>query len=114
MKTTWNNTAILTLILIGVMQVLPFVPSHSNCQDACCVEVDSCCDAPATDGCEMAMTSCSVSLFIPLISAPLIKIDSNIQLDMDLAPTVIEVLPLSQQRSVIANIDALREAPPPA
>lgn len=36
----------------------------------------------------MGMTSCNMSLFVPLISAPLLKVESNIQLDMvQIAPT---------------------------
>ncbi len=64
-------------------------------------------------GCDMAMTSCSVIMFIPLISAPLIKVESNIQLDMAFAPELeIDVIS-TQQNLIVSESFALREATPP-
>ena len=113
MKATWKKTAVLTLILIGIMQVLPFIPAHNNCQAACCVETVSCCEAEASTGCDMAMTSCSVSLFVPLISAPLLKVESNVQLDICLAPASHEQILKFQARADDSDIGIVLEAPPP-
>jgi len=61
----------------------------------------------------MAMTSCNVTLFVPLISAPLIKVESNISLDIASAPMLhMEVLPEQSQVSN-TNLDHFQEAPPP-
>jgi len=112
-KKTWKYTALLTLILIGMIQAVPFVPAHNDCQSACCVETVSCCETEVDTGCDMAMTSCNVSLFIPLISAPLIKVESNIQLDIDTAPQMHSELLPEQLQINSTNLDHFEEAPPP-
>ncbi|MCF7826440.1 MAG: hypothetical protein K9M55_00825 [Candidatus Marinimicrobia bacterium] len=113
MKKTWKHTAIYTLILIGMMQVIPLVPTHHNCQAACCATVASCCDTEGETGCDMAMTSCNVTLFIPLISAPLIKVESNVHLDMTTTPRVsFDILPDQFQFSV-DELLFQQKAPPP-
>ncbi|MBT4034032.1 MAG: hypothetical protein HOB84_15245 [Candidatus Marinimicrobia bacterium] len=113
MKKTWEYTAIFTLILIGMMQAVPFLPTHTNCQAVCCVEAVSCCETQVETECDMAMTSCNVTLFVPLISAPLIKVDSNISLDIASAPVLhIEVLP-EQFQVNSTNPDHFQVAPPP-
>ncbi|MBC8375844.1 MAG: hypothetical protein H8E26_07340 [FCB group bacterium] len=113
MKKTWKYTAIFTLVLIGMMQAVPFIPTHNNCQAVCCVETVSCCETQVDTGCDMAMTSCNVTLFVPLISAPLIKVESNISLDIASAPMLyMEVLPEQSQVNT-TNLDHFQEAPPP-
>ncbi len=95
------------------MQAFPFIPTHDNCQAACCAEPVSCCDNEVETGCDMAMSSCNMTLFVPLISAPLIKVESNTSLDIAFAgPLQMEVLP---ERSLIStiNVDHFQEAPPP-
>ncbi len=83
MHRIWKRTTLVVLLLMGVMQALPFMQSHTDCQDACCQQTVSCCEQEASSGCEMAMTSCSVKLILPLVSAPLIKAESNVHLDME-------------------------------
>jgi len=61
----------------------------------------------------MAMTSCNVTLFIPLISAPLIKVDSNIDLDIASAPQLHSEIILEQFRFTSTHLDHFLEAPPP-
>ncbi len=109
----WKYTALLSLLLFGGVQVLPFIPTHSNCEAACCVTEVSCCDSEVKTGCDMAMTSCSVSLFMPLISAPLIKVDSNFQMDLDdCLPQVHEVLLSDQHIEVAQDISYSHGSPP--
>lgn len=113
MKKTWKYTALFTLILIGMMQAVPFLPTHTNCQAACCVEAVSCCETQVDTGCDMAMTSCNVTLFIPLISAPLIKVESHIDLDIASAPVLHSEIILEQFWFNSSNLDQIQEALPP-
>ena len=95
------------------MQVLPFVPTHNNCEAACCIEAVTCCKAEVNMNCAMAMTSCNISLFVPLISAPLIKVESIVQLDVALVSLVSnETINCEQhpESDVLSNIS---ESPPP-
>lgn len=113
MKAKWKYTALFTLLIIGAMQVLPFLPTHTSCEAACCVEAVTCCETGVSTGCEMAMTSCSVSLFVPLISAPLIKVESTVHLDIALAPYVSNEIIESQQHVDHVIFIDIAEAPPP-
>ena len=113
MKKTWKYTALFTLILIGMMQAVPFLPTHSSCQAACCVEVASCCETEVDTGCDMSMTSCNVTLFIPLISAPLIKVESHVDLDIAAVPVLHSEMMPEQFRLISSNLDHVQEAPPP-
>ncbi len=61
----------------------------------------------------MAMTSCNVTLFIPLISAPLIKVESHIDLDIALDPPLHSETIQEQFRFISTNLDLFQEAPPP-
>lgn len=76
----------MTLILIGMMQAMPLVPAHMNCQEDCCATPVSCCEMEQNTGCDMAMTSCSVTLFVPLLSAPLIKVVQTVYDDITVFP----------------------------
>ncbi len=73
------------------------MPTHETCEEACCEKPVSCCESEDTTKCEMTLTSCNISLFIPLVSAPLIKVESNIQLDITLFSPVSDALIESQQ-----------------
>jgi len=61
----------------------------------------------------MAMTSCNVTLFIPLLSAPLIKVESNIDLDIAAFPIVTGEVLAVQYRFSSTNLNLVQEAPPP-
>ena len=61
----------------------------------------------------MSMTSCNVTLFIPLISAPLIKVDSQIDLDIALAPALHNEIMFENFRFNLTNLDHFQVAPPP-
>jgi len=61
----------------------------------------------------MAMTSCNVTLFIPLISAPLIKVESHIDLDIASAPVLHSEIILEQFWFNSSNLDQIQEALPP-
>lgn len=113
MKKTWKHTAILTLLLIGIMQVIPFVPTHNNCQAACCAEAVSCCETQVDTGCDMAMTSCNTTVFVPLISAPLIKVESNVHMDIALNPVISGETFGSQEQVNLTSFVPISEAPPP-
>jgi len=112
MKKIWKYTAILTLILIGTMQAVSFIPVHESCQAACCVQTTSCCETEMKTGCDMAMTSCNVSLFIPLLSAPLIKVESVVHLDMAVAPSVNEELLWDKFQIDTASLIRIQKATP--
>lgn len=113
MLNTWKITSIFVLLLVGMMQVLPFVPTHVDCKDACSVATQSCCEEGAATGCEVAMTSCSASLFLPLISAPLLKVESTVQLDAFVLTLLPEPAMLSQIMALPQGLDVILEAPPP-
>ena len=57
------------------------------------------------------MTSCNVSMFIPLISAPLIKVESHVELDIELNPVVGDEFYKDQQHIDSFELTALLEAP---
>ena len=109
----WKYTAILTLLIIGVMQVLPFVPTHKSCEAACCQEAATYCETESSSSCEMSMTSCEVSIFIPLISAPLIKIESHVQFEIAATPAQANIVPDRQNRLDVPGSALIQEAPPP-
>ena len=59
------------------------------------------------------MTSCTVSLFMPLISAPLLKVESQVNLDMDLSSVVQDEL-IPETRQELSSVrGSVLEAPPP-
>jgi len=114
MHRIWKRTTLVVLLIMGVMQALPFMQSHTDCQDACCQQTVSCCEQEASSGCEMAMTSCSVKLILPLVSAPLIKAESNIQLEMERIAPEFEVRIVTREVCLHESIYLLLEAPPPS
>lgn len=99
-------------MLLAVMQVLPFIPTHDVCQASCCDKAVTCCETEEYSGCEMTMTSCNMSMFIPLVSAPLIKVDSNVQLDITLNQTVSNEMPSAEQQVVPPIVMAHAESSP--
>ena len=113
MRAIYKHTAVLTLLLLAVMQVMPFVPAHGSCEAACCEKPVSCCEAEEYSGCDMAMTSCNIAMFIPMVSATLIKVDSNVQLDMMVAEPVANETLNSQKYLVSPEITLLDETAPP-
>ncbi len=100
-------------MLLAVMQVLPFIPTHDVCLASCCDQAVSCCDTEEYSGCEMAMTSCNMSMFIPLVSAPLIKVESNVQLDVALNQTVSTELSNMEQHVDVPIVMLHDETAPP-
>jgi hypothetical protein len=114
MRSFWKRTTFLVLILLGVMQILPFVQNHNDCQDVCCQQVTSCCEEQASSGCEMAMTSCSVKLILPLVSAPLIKAETSVQLELDHLIPETDVRLFSLGTQIANSIFLILEAPPPS
>lgn len=114
MRSLWKRTTFIVLMLLAVMQVLPFVQNHSDCQDACCQQTTSCCENEAMSGCEMGMTSCSVKLILPLISAPLIKAETNVSFEFDHLIPDTDVRVLFQEIQVAKSVLLILEAPPPS
>jgi len=106
-------TALVVLMLLAVMQVLPFIPTHDVCQASCCDTAVTCCEAEEYSGCEMAMTSCNMSMFIPLVSAPLIKVESNVQLDVALDQPVSNELSNVEQHVDAPIVMLHKETAPP-
>lgn len=103
----------LVLLVIACMQVLPFIPTHMNCEDACCASAKNCCQPEASTGCEMAMTSCSIILFLPLVSAPLIKVETAMQ-DLKASLTVqADPLMMGELQSITHDPLPILKAPPP-
>jgi len=113
-RPTRKYTALAVLLLIAVMQVMPFVPTHEICEEACCEKPVSCCESMDSDGCEMAMTSCNTSMFIPLLTAPLIKVESNIQLDMAALELAADEIIEDQQDVELIDLAAVDDLSPPA
>lgn len=103
----------MTLVLIGIMQAMPLVPAHMNCQEACCATPVSCCESEQGTGCDMAMTSCSVTLFVPLISAPLIKVDHTVDDDIAVSSATSGGSCHAENSHDLADVSALLEAHPP-
>ncbi len=77
------------------------------------MESVSCCETETSMGCEMAMASCDIALFMPLISASLIKVESNIELEMAPTPILISEIPRDQNLSDSYSMSAFPEAHPP-
>ena len=100
-------------MLIAVMQVFPFIPTHEVCEEVCCDKPVTCCESMDNDGCEMAMTSCNMSLFIPLVTAPLIKVESNIQLDISLSSPSPDEVSEDENEFELLDITTLADLPPP-
>lgn len=113
MKAKWKYITVLTLLLMCIMQVLPFVPGPEECESACCAKPVNCCETEVKTGCDMAMTSCSISMFMPLISAPLVKVNSVIQLDASTFSEQIDADISSQKHEKQDEYFALLHAPPP-
>lgn len=113
MRFAWKYTAMLTLLLLGVMQVMAFVPAHASCEAACCEKPVSCCEVEEYSACEMSMTSCNVSMFIPLVSAPLIKVVSNVDLDMMRVETLANESLSSQTLNIVPELIQVDETSPP-
>ncbi|NQV15218.1 hypothetical protein HQ531_07150 [bacterium] len=113
MRAKWKYITVITLLLMGVMQVLPFAPAPEDCEAECCNKPVNCCQAEVKTGCDMVMTSCNVSMFMPLMSAPLVKVNSAVQLDISTFSTMIATETPSHKQVNLNKLLTIQEAPPP-
>ena len=109
----WKKTSILVLLLIGAMELFPFIPTQAACQDNCCSGTECCCSMSETETCEMSMTACKTVLFLPLIAAPLIKVEVTTQFLCGPTAPALDVPFFGQIQIPLCCAELILEAPPP-
>lgn len=80
-------TAQFTILFMVLANATPFLAREAPCEESCCTTV-SCCEmgGDAANQCEMEMTACETHVFIPLLSAPLVKQEHQVQLTIGPRP----------------------------
>lgn len=76
-KMSKQYISIISIVLVGLMYVTPFL-SIERCDMPCCeIDGSSCCDMEKSIECPMEMSECRVSAFFPLLGAPLNQTDGS-------------------------------------
>ncbi|MCF7797691.1 MAG: hypothetical protein K9N11_10085 [Lentisphaeria bacterium] len=102
-----------TILFMVMANATPFLTREAPCEESCCTTV-SCCEmgGDAASQCEMEMTSCEAHVFIPLITAPLVKQEHQVQLTIESRPDPV-LLPLITQCQFPPNTHEADSGPAP-
>ncbi|MCF7802550.1 MAG: hypothetical protein K9N34_11110 [Candidatus Marinimicrobia bacterium] len=90
-------TALFAILFMVMANATPFLERESACEESCCTTV-TCCDEMKDEAtqCDMEMTACEAHLFFPVVTAPLVKQEHQVQLTIEPRPEPIITPPVAQ------------------
>lgn len=114
LKKATAATAILSVSVILGAPVLPFLSLLPDVEPCCPIPVEnSCCQDTQQLNCEYSLSECKPAVFLPLVSAPLKKVDPSPKYGLLYAG--IQVIPvLALEQSYRIPNPAQTSQPPPA
>ena len=86
--------SIIALLLFAGSLTLPFFPMHASCDMACCKVSVNTTDKMdmASDDCCHAMSECRDVVLIPIVTAPILKVNPEKDLTVEYLTTVENIL----------------------